>query len=238
MRTKSRLEGKNLSRAIHEAARESAVQLCRFGGALLSVLVLTLAMLESSFSAARAQSSFEARKIMTKGSVELGGAAGYAQATTAVGNASSANRNAVFVMPRVGIVLTDPLGTGWWQGNVEFVAQPVFARFTKPFAAEATGGSFLFKYNFLSFGRWIPFWEAGAGMIWTNLAPRIPEQSTQFEFVLETGPGLHYLVTDRMTWTMGVRLHHISNGGLGDRNTGINGVLPYVGLSWFLPKAF
>jgi hypothetical protein len=75
-------------------------------------------------------------------------------------------------------------------------------------------------------------------MIWTNLAPRISEQSTQFEFTLETGPGVHYFVTDRLTWTMGVRLHHISNGGLGDRNTGINGVLPYVGLSWFLPKAF
>lgn len=238
MRTKSRLEEKNLSRSIHEATRESAVQLCRFCGALFSVLVLTLAILESSFSAARAQPSIDARDIMTKGAVELGGAAGYAQATTAVGNASSANRSAVFVMPRVGVVLTDPLGTGWWQGNVEFVAQPVFARFTKPFAAEAAGGSLLFKYNFLSFGRWMPFWEAGAGMIWTNLAPRIPEQSTQLEFVLETGPGLHYFVTDRMTWTMGVRLHHISNGGLGDRNTGINAALPYVGLSWFLPKAF
>lgn len=227
MRAKNRLDGTNPSRAIHKATRESAVQLCRFCGALLSVLVLTLAMLESSFSVARAQPSFEARDIMTKGSLELGGAAGYAQATTAVGNASSANRSAVFVMPRVGVVLTDPLGTGWWQGNIEFVVQPVFARFTKPFAAKAAGGSFLIQYNFLSFGRWMPFWDAGAGMIWTNLAPRISEQSTQFDFTLETGPGVHYFVTDRLTWTMGVRLHHISNGGLGDRNTGINGVLPY-----------
>ena len=75
-------------------------------------------------------------------------------------------------------------------------------------------------------------------MIWTNLAPRISEQSTQFEFTLETGPGVHYFVTDRLTWTMGVRLHHISNGGLGDRNTGINGVLPYVGISFFTPGLF
>ena len=185
-----------------------------------------------------AESSFAARDAMTKGTVELGGTVGYAQATTALGNASSANRSAAFIMPRVGVVLTDPLGTGWWQGNVEFVVQPVFARFTKPFAAEAAGGSFLFKYNFLSFGRWMPFWDAGAGMIWTNLAPRISEQSTQFEFTLETGPGVHYFVTDRLTWTMGVRLHHISNGGLGDRNTGINGVLPYFGISFFTPGFF
>jgi len=173
--------------------------------------------------------------VLTKGTVELGGTLGYAQGTTVVGNGPSANRSAVFVMPRLGVVLTDPLGTGWWQGNVEFLVQPVFARFTKPFAAEAAGGSVLLKYNLLSFGRWVPFWDAGAGMIWTNLAPRIPEQSTPFEFVLETGPGVHYFVTDRITWTMGVRLHHISNANVGDRNTGINGVLTYIGLSFFIP---
>ncbi len=176
--------------------------------------------------------------MLRKGAVELGGAVGYAQGTTAIGAGPSANRSAVFVMPRVGMVLTDPLGKSWWQGNIELLLEPVFARFTKPYAAEAAGGSFVLKYNFLSFGRWMPFWDAGAGMIWTNLAPRIPEQSTQFEFVLETGPGVHYFVTDRITWTMGVRYHHISNANLGDRNTGINGVLPYVGVSFFVPGLF
>ena len=203
---------------------------------LLSTLVIVVLWIESS--GAVAQSSFEARNVMTKGTVELGGALGYAQGTTVVGNGPSANRSAVFVMPRLGVVLTDPLGSSWWQGNVEFLVQPVFARFTEPFPAEAAGGSFLLKYNFLSFGRWVPFWDVGAGMIWTNLAPRIPEQSTQFEFVLETGPGVHYFLTDRITWTMGVRLHHISNANLGDRNTGINGVLPYIGLAFFTPGLF
>ncbi len=203
---------------------------------LLSTLVIVVLWIENS--GAVAQSSFEARNVMTKGTVELGGALGYAQGTTVVGNGPSANRSAVFVMPRLGVVLTDPLGSSWWQGNVEFLVQPVFARFTEPFAAEAAGGSFLLKYNFLSFGRWVPFWDVGAGMIWTNLAPRIPEQSTQFEFVLETGPGVHYFLTDRITWTMGVRLHHISNANLGDRNTGINGMLPYIGLSFFTPGFF
>ena len=203
---------------------------------LLSTLVIVVLWIESS--GAVAQSSFEARNVMTKGTVELGGALGYTQGTTVVGNGPSANRSAVFVMPRLGVVLTDPLGSSWWQGNVEFLVQPVFARFTEPFPAEAAGGSFLLKYNFLSFGRWVPFWDVGAGMIWTNLAPRIPEQSTQFEFVLETGPGVHYFLTDRITWTMGVRLHHISNANLGDRNTGINGVLPYIGLSFFTPGFF
>ena len=207
-------------------------------GIFLSLSTLAIVVLWIESSGAVAQSSFEARNVMTKGTVELGGALGYAQGTTVVGNGPSANRSAVFVMPRLGVVLTDPLGSSWWQGNVEFLVQPVFARFTEPFAAEAAGGSFLLKYNFLSFGRWVPFWDAGAGMIWTNLAPRIPEQSTPFEFVLETGPGVHYFATDRIIWTMGVRLHHISNANLGDRNTGINTVLPYVGISFFTPWGF
>jgi hypothetical protein len=37
---------------------------------------------------------------------------------------------------------------------------------------------------------------------------------------------------------MGVRLHHISNADLGERNTGINGVLPYVSISFFTPDLF
>jgi hypothetical protein len=139
------------------------------------------------------------------------------------------------ILPRIGMVVTEPLGSGWWQGNVEVLAEPLFGKVTRPFAAEIAGGSLVVKYNFLSFGRWMPFWDAGAGMAWTNLAPRIPEESTQFQFILETGPGVHYFVTERLTVTAGVRFHHLSNGGFGDRNTGINAFLPYIGISIFLP---
>jgi lipid A 3-O-deacylase len=181
-------------------------------------------------------SSEEARDVVKKGTIEVGLAGGIWQATTIVGDAPSANRNAVFVLPRVGMVLTDTLGSGWWQGNVEVLVEPLFAKFIQPFAAEAAGGSLLLKYNFLSFGRWMPFWDAGAGMAWTNLAPRIPEESTPFQFILETGPGVHYFVTNRVTVTTGIRFHHFSNGGLGERNTGINAGLLYLGVSFFLPE--
>ena len=207
-------------------------------GALRIISVVLGAMLWIDGGVAAAGSAFEARDVVTRGAVEIGAVSGFWQGTTAVGNSPSANRSAVFVLPRVGMVLTDPLGTGRWQGNVEVLVEPLFARFTKPFAAETAGGSFVLKYNFLSFGRWMPFWDAGAGMVWSNLAPRIPEESTQFEFVLETGPGVHYFMTETLTLTMGVRFHHFSNAGIGDRNTGLNAVLPYVGLSVFIPDTF
>lgn len=73
-------------------------------------------------------------------------------------------------------------------------------------------------------------------MLWTDLAPRIPEQSTQFNFVLETGPGARYFLTNTLTVTAGVRYHHISNADLGQRNTGLNAVLADIGLSWFFSR--
>lgn len=134
------------------------------------------------------------------------------------------------------MVVTNEIQAGLLTGNLELLVEPLFARFTQPLAAEAAGGSLVFKYNLLSFGRWMPFWDAGAGMVWTNLGSRIPEQSTPFNFILQTGPGVQYFMTARTTLTFGVRYSHISNADIGDRNIGLNAVLSYAGLSWFLPR--
>jgi len=79
--------------------------------------------------------------------------------------------------------------------------EPIFAEFIQPLSAQLAGGSLVFRYNLLSFRRWMPFWDAGGGMIWTNLAHRIPEQSTPFNFILETGPGAQYFMTARTSFT-------------------------------------
>jgi hypothetical protein len=207
--------------------------LCRLAGAIVCGLVLQPLPLAWSESPEPAPS---AREVVKSGTVEAGLDIGYWQAVTFIGSAPSADRSAVFVMPRIGMVVTDEIQANLLSGNVELLLEPLYGRFTQPFAADAAGGSMVIKYNLLSFGRWMPFWDAGAGMLWTNLAPRIPEQSTPFNFILETGPGAHYFLTRTMTVTVGVRYHHISNADIGQRNTGLNAVLPYVGVSWFLPR--
>jgi len=176
----------------------------------------------------------DARAIVQKGTVEAGLAAGYLQGLEVLTSVSS-NRSAVYVLPRVGMVLTSEMGKGWFAGNLELLLEPLYAHYYQPFTASAAGGSLVFKYNFLSFGRWMPYWDVGLGMLWTNLAPRIPEQSTQFNFVLESGPGVHYFVTEKVAFMVGARFHHISNAGLGDRNLGLNSILGYAGVSVFLP---
>lgn len=178
---------------------------------------------------------FDARTRVTKGTLEYGLLIGFWQGNNMFSNAPSANRSAVYFLPQLGLVLTDELGSGWATGNIELLIEPLAAHYYQPFSASAFGGSLVVKYNFLSFGRWMPFWDAGAGMLWTDLAPRIPEQSTQFNFVLETGPGVSYFVTENWAVTAGIRFHHISNANIGDRNTGLNATLFNFGFSFFSP---
>lgn len=193
-----------------------------------------------SFSLCWGESSsspLDARELLKRGTVEAGAAVGYWQAVSAPFHAYSANRSAVFVMPRLGMVVSDELKAGALSGTVEILLEPVFAQFTQPVSAQLAGGSLLLKYNLVSFGRWIPFWDAGLGISWTNLVhPRIPEESEPMNFLLQTGPGLQYLLTPRLSVAIGVRFHHISNADIGERNAGLNAVLPYMGLSWFFPK--
>ncbi len=182
----------------------------------------------------QAVAAVEARNIIQAGTIEVGIQAGYWQAFTGLGNASSANRSAVFVLPQFGYVVTDRIELGYFSGAVEVLAEFVGADFIEPFDATLLGFSIVGRYDFLSFGRWMPYWDFGMGVSWTDLAPRIPEESTPFEFLLETGPGLQYFLTQNLAVTGAVRLHHISNAGIGDRNTGINAVLGLIGFSYYI----
>lgn len=201
----------------------------------LAILFVVLLGSPSRSLGDSAQSGPEARRIVQRGTVEIGGTAGYLQGLDVL-TSTSANRSASYVMPRVGMVVSDELGSGYLTGNFALQVEPLYARYVQPFGATAAGGALVAKYNFLSFGRWMPFWDVGAGMLWTDLAPRIREQSTPFNFLLESGPGVQYFATDRLALTVGARFHHISNAGIGDRNLGLNAVLTYVGVSLFLPR--
>ncbi|MDT7043530.1 acyloxyacyl hydrolase [Candidatus Nitronereus thalassa] len=182
---------------------------------------------------AHSLAAVEAQNVIKFGTIELGIQSGYWQAFTGLGNAVSSNRSAVFVLPQIGVVVTDKIEAGYFSGAIEVLAEPVGAHFFEPFSASLAGFSIVGRYNFLAFGRLMPYWDFGMGVSWTDLAPRIPEQSTPFEFLLETGPGLQYFLTQNFALTGALRLHHISNANIGSRNTGINAVLGLLGVSYY-----
>lgn len=205
------------------------------GKRFLIVAVAGLCVLIPALQVRADSQTIQARDIVKQGTIEIGLNAGVLQGND-VGPVNTANRNAVYVLPRIGMVLSREMGKGLLSGNFELQLEPTYARYWNPFPADLAGGTMVFKYNFLAFGRWMPFWDLGVGAIWTNLAPRIPEQSTQFNFLLESGPGIHYFVTERLAFNIGVRFQHISNAGIGDRNAGLNATLGYMGISFFLPQ--
>ena len=110
----------------------------------------------------------DARIRVTKGTLEFGFLAGFWQGNNAFGNQPSANRSAVYFLPQLGQVFTNEIGSGWASGNVELLIEPLAAHYYQPFSASAFGGSLVVKYNFLDFGRWMPFWDGGAGMLWKS----------------------------------------------------------------------
>ena len=176
----------------------------------------------------------DARTILKRGTIEAGGTVGYWDEFLFPTEAHSTNRHAIFIVPRIGVVVTDEMNAGVFSGNVEVLAEPFYGRFKNKFPANTAGASLVIKYNLLSFGRWVPVWDAGVGLLWTDLAPRIAEDSSQVNFALQTGPGVQYFATTRMAVTVGVRYHHISNAGIGQRNLGLDAVLPYAGVTWIL----
>jgi hypothetical protein len=77
-----------------------------------------------------------------------------------------------------------------------------------------------------------PFVHINAGfLIFTRPVP-LPDAG-RFAFALETGAGVRMFTSMRHAVTIGVRLHHISNGGRPPVNRGLNQLVIYAGFSVF-----
>ena len=144
----------------------------------------------------------------------------------------AANVHFAPILPQIGYTVTDVHGPFPIRGSLELVLEPTLLVTTSPSTTFGEGASFLFRYNFVTGTRWVPFFDFGPGFLHWNLRlPRI--LATQFNFTLQGGPGLHYFATDHLAITGQVRLHHISNGGIDSPNVGVNSSVYLLGVSYF-----
>ncbi len=203
-----------------------------YGPLLVALVLWSVILWNPERMEAQPAEELQARDLVKRGTVEVGVAAGFWQ-TFDPGDVPSANRSSVFILPRVGLVVSNEWEAGLLSGNIEVLVEPMFGRYVQSGADQSAGGALVVKYNFLSFGRWMPFWDLGVGMLWTNLSHGIADQRTHVNAIWETGPGVHYFLDRAVTLTAGVRFHHISNASIGDRTRSLNAVLPYVGISYF-----
>lgn len=133
---------------------------------------------------------------------------------------------------QIGYTVTDVHGPFPVRGSLEVIFQPTFLITTSPDTEFGEGASLLFRYNFVTGTRWVPFFEVGVGILhWDLHIPR--DLDSQFNFTILGGPGMNYFLTDNLAVTGQVGLHHISNAGRRSPNVGVNSVMYLLGVSYY-----
>jgi lipid A 3-O-deacylase PagL len=91
-----------------------------------------------------------------------------------------------------------------------------------------------FKVNFAQ-QSWIqPFVAASLGFLY--FADDVPlPHSSRFNFTPEIGLGVQVFLAPKRALTLGYKVHHISNAGIGRSNPGMNSHVIYAGFSFFTP---
>jgi hypothetical protein len=134
---------------------------------------------------------------------------------------------------RYGWVLTRPHGPGFLKGRFEYAldAVPLFLIFQPANTAVGAGFNPLnLKWNFATRGRVVPYLELSGGTLFTN--HDVPTGTNNVNFTSSAALGAHIL-GDSRNWSVELRYMHISNAGLGDRNSGINTVQVRLGIGKF-----
>jgi hypothetical protein len=169
------------------------------------------------------------------GKQSLGISAGYGLALPVGGSQAPELEDIqfVYVTPRWGVGISDALGDrSWYRGNFELLLEGTFLYLFEPKRGIAGGIAPVVRYNFLTGSRVIPFLQAGAGVI--ALDADLRRQADGLNFILQSGVGLHFFLSQSTALTGEWRFHHISNAGIHDRNAGINSSLFMLGVTFFL----
>lgn len=137
-----------------------------------------------------------------------------------------------------GWMLNSPHGSGFFRGNCELLLS-AFGSFTTSSVGPSgvmVGGRLKLRYNFVQENaRIVPFVELGAG----GLGDDIYLDQTQrvigsgFEFNLEAGAGVRFLICDHWAFSLMSSFEHISNAGTAARNLGANALGGRAGFSYF-----
>ena len=195
-----------------------------------SPLALLIAAVLSSLSIAC--DAGETVPHLTVGTQEIGLSAGYL-ISSRLTDQHSTKQSGPAIMPSWAMVLTDPIGWRWLRGHLMLGAEIVYIQFQEPVVTHGVGFAPKIKYSFVALDRIHPYAEFAGGPFWTDLAGNIPEQHSQFNFILMGGLGISYFMTEGFAINAGYRFQHISNAHTSKPNVGLNSSLPFAGFSFY-----
>jgi opacity protein-like surface antigen len=131
-----------------------------------------------------------------------------------------------------GHMLTGLLGEGhWYCGNLEIRAELFTGAQFSPETEWLVGLTPHLRYHFATGTRWVPFFDAGAGVTATGIGP--PDLSGTFEFNLQAGGGVEWFIKDNLALSLEARYVHWSCGGINQPNLGLNGITGLFGVTFF-----
>ena len=149
---------------------------------------------------------------------------------------ATANRptiNYTLTSLQLGYMLGDVRGDGWWRGNLELAGEGFGSALFEGAGNYIAGGTCWLRYNFVPRRSWglIPYAQAGAGLVGTDIDRALIGQSLNFQLGLAVG--VRYLVSQNWSVSLEYRYQHISNANTGPRNVGVNANGPILGVSYF-----
>lgn len=136
----------------------------------------------------------------------------------------------VGLVPRWGFGLSEVGDDAWYQGQLELLVEGTLLAAYGPHGGWLGGANLVLRYNWLGWGRAIPFIELGAGAAYLDLG--LDSQSDGLAFTPQGGLGLHWALSESSLLTAAWRLHHVSNAGIYSDNVGINESLLLIGVTW------
>jgi hypothetical protein len=137
---------------------------------------------------------------------------------------------------RVGWMLSNVSGDGFFRGNCEFLLEGGASSVVEGPGNELASAVMLFRYNFVQpDSKWVPYFQLGAGGTYSDMHNDESQRllGSAWSFNLQAGLGFRYLCSDRCAVFLEANYCHISNADTADRNIGINSIGGVVGVSLF-----
>ena len=129
-------------------------------------------------------------------------------------------------------MLTDVSGPSLWRGNWEVASGAFGGTAFDGVGDDIAGATVWLRYNFVPRqSRFAPYLHAGAGLTYSDINRRLVGQD--FNFNLDLGAGVRYLLSSHWSVNLEYRYQHISNANMADRNLGVNAHGPMLAVSFF-----
>lgn len=192
---------------------------------LLPALLATVAV-------APAAHAYDPEQTFRKGTFVVSPEASYGEQFDLEGKSGFTDLSFVNAGVRFGWLPLAPLGRDTpVYGALEIGLEPLYQQYLEPERVYFAGLGLVFRYHFLSLGRFVPWLDLGAFAGGTNL--KIKEIRSDFTFLLWGGLGASYFVTDRTAIYAGYRYQHVSNGNTSRPNRGFESNTGVLGVSFY-----